>query len=75
MLELELKAEQEKALLMAEIEAKKEAAAREHELKMASLGKHPPSDKASTFDPAKNIRLVPPFQEKEVDKWSWKKQQ
>ena len=67
--ELELKAEQEKALLAAEIEAKKEAAAREHELKMASLGKHSPSDKASAFDPARNIRLVPPFQEKEVDKY------
>ena len=65
MRELELKAEQEKALL----EAEKEAAAREHELKMASLGKHAPSDKASTFDPARNIRLVPPFQEKEVDKY------
>ena len=38
--DLELKAEQEKALL----EAEKEAAAREHELKMASLGKHSPSD-------------------------------
>ena len=63
--ELELKAEQEKAL----IEAEKEAAAREHELKMASLGKHSPSDKASVFDPARNIRLVPPFQEKEVDKY------
>ena len=63
--ELELKAEQEKELL----EAEKEAAAREHELKMASLGKHPPSDKASVFDPARNIRLVPPFQEKEVDKY------
>ena len=63
-LELELKAEQEKALL----EAQKEASAREHELKMTSLGKHPPSDKASVFDPARNIRLVPPFQEKEVDK-------
>ena len=63
--DLELKAEQEKALL----EAEKEAAAREHELKMASLGKHPPSDKASVFDPARNIRLVPPFQEKEVDKY------
>ena len=61
--ELELKAEQEKALLAAEIEAKKEAAAREHELKMASLGKQSPSDKA------RNIRLVPPFQEKEVDKY------
>ena len=36
---------------------------------MASLGKHPPSDKASAFDPARNIRLVPPFQEKEVDKY------
>ena len=55
--DLELKAEQEKALL----EAEKEAAAREHELKMASLGKHSPSDKASAFDPARNIRLVPPF--------------
>ena len=63
--DLELKAEQEKALLAAELEA----AAREHELKMASLGKHPPSDKASVFDPARNIRLVPPFQEKEVDKY------
>ena len=63
--ELELKAEQEKALL----EAKKEAVAREHELKMASLGKHSPSDRACVFDPARNIRLVPPFQEKEVDKY------
>ena len=63
--ELELKAEQEKALL----EAEKEAAAREHELKIASLGKQSPSDKASAFDPARNIRLVPPFQEKEVDKY------
>ena len=63
--ELELKAEKEKALLAAELEA----AAREHELRMASLGKHTPSDKASTFDPARNIRLVPPFQEKEVDKY------
>ena len=66
--ELELKAEQEKALLAAEIEAKKETAVREHELKMA-LGKHSPSDKDSAFDPARNIRLVPPFQEKEVDKY------
>ena len=63
--DLELKAEQEKALL----EAEKEAAAHEHELKMASLGKQSPSDKASVFDPARNIRLVPPFQEKEVDKY------
>ena len=66
--ELEL-AEQEKALLAAEIEAKKDAAAREHELKMASLGKQSPSDKASVFNPARNIRLVPPFQEKDVDKY------
>ena len=63
--ELELKAEQEKALL----EAQKEAATCEHELKMASLGKQSPSDKASAFDPARNIRLVPPFQEKEVDRY------
>ena len=61
MRKLELNAEQEKALL----EAKKEAAMREHELKMASIGKH----RASAFDPARNIRLVPPFQEKEVDKY------
>ena len=57
--ELELKAE-----------AEKEAAAREHELKMAGLGIHPPKDKGSAFDSARNIRLVvPPFQEKEVDKY------
>ena len=55
--ELELKAE-----------AEKEAAAREHELKMAGLGKHPPSDKATAFDPSRNIRLVP-FQEKDVNKY------
>ena len=71
MRELELKAEQEKALLAAEIhvEAKKEAAVCEHELKMPSLGKHSPSDRPSAFDPARNIRLVPPFKEKEVDKY------
>ena len=62
--DLELKAEQEKALL----EAEKEVAAREHELKMAGMGKHSPPDRAITFDPARNIRLVPPFQEK-VDKY------
>ena len=65
--ELELKAEQEKALLAAEIEAKKEAAAREHELKMAGLGKLPPSDRASTFDPARNIRLVPPSKKRLIN--------
>ena len=63
--ELELKSEQEKALL----EAKKEAVVHEHELKMASLGKQPPSDQASAFDPARNIRLVPSLQEKKVDKY------
>ena len=67
--ELELKAEQQKALLEAEFEAKKEAPAHEHELNMAGLGKHSPSDRASAFDPATNIRLVPSFQEKEVDKY------
>ena len=65
MRELELKAEKEKALL----EAKKEAATSEHELKMAGLGKHPTSDRPSAFDPARKIGLVPPFQEKEVDKY------
>ena len=63
--DLELKAEQQKALF----EAEKEAAARGHELKMASLGKHSTSDKAGAFDNARNIRLVLPFQEKEVDKY------
>ena len=48
MRELELKAEPEK-----------EAAAHEHELKMAGLGIHPTEVRASTFDPARNIRLVP----------------
>ena len=67
--EYELKAEREKALLEAEIEAKKEAAVCEHQLKIAGLSKHPPSDRASAFDPARNIRLVPRFQEKEVDKY------
>ena len=36
---------------------------------MAGLGIHSPKDKSSAFDPARNIRLVPPFQEKEVDKY------
>ena len=36
---------------------------------MAGLGKPPPSDRASTIDRARNIRLVPPFQEKEVDNY------
>ena len=58
--ELELKAEQEKALL----EAEKEAAMHEHELKMAGLGKHSPSDKVSVFDPARNVRLVNPLSRK-----------
>ena len=57
---------QEKALLEAELEAKKEAAAHEHELKMASLGRHPPPDRASAFDPARNIRLVPPSKKRRL---------
>ena len=57
MRELELKAE-----------ADKEAAAREHELKMAGLGIHSPKYKSGSFDPARNIRLVPPLKEKEVEK-------
>ena len=67
--ELELKAEQEKALLAAEVEAKKVASVHKHELKMAGLGKHPTSDRSSAFDPARNIRFLSPFQEKEVDKY------
>ena len=63
--ELELKVEREKR----ELEIKAEAEKGEHELKMAGLGILPPKDKASAFDPARNIRLVPPFQEKEVDKY------
>ena len=33
------------------------------------MGKHPPLDRASAIDSATNIRLVPPFQEKKVDKY------
>ena len=51
LLDIEVKAGQEKALLKA---------AREHELKMACSGKHPTLDRASAFDPSRNIRLVPP---------------
>ena len=65
----ELKEARELRELELKAEADKEAATREHELKMASLGIHTPKDKASVFDPARNIRLVPPFQEKEVDKY------
>ena len=73
MRELELKAK-----------AEKEAAAREHELKMASLDIHPPKDRATAFDPVRNIRLLLAFEEKELDKyfahfekvagsWNWPK--
>ena len=65
----ELKEARELRELELKAEADKEAAMREHELKMASLGIHTPKDKSSAFDPARNIRLVPPFQEKEVDKY------
>ena len=66
---VELKEARELRELELKAEADKEAATREHELKMASLGIHTPKDKSSAFDPARNIRLVPPFQEKEVDKY------
>ena len=36
---------------------------------MVRLGSHPPPDRASAFDPARNIRLVSPFQEKDVDQY------
>ena len=65
----ELKETRELRELELKAEADKEAAAREHELKMAGLGIHNPKDKSSAFDPARNIKLVPPFQEKEVDKY------
>ena len=65
----ELKEARELRELELKAEADKEAATREHELKMASLGIHTPKDKSSAFDPARNIRLVSPFQEKEVDKY------
>ena len=57
----ELKEARELRELELKAEADKEAAAREHELKMAGLGIHSPKDKASAFDPARNIRLVPPL--------------
>ena len=65
----ELKEARELRELELKAEVEKEAAAREHELKMATLGIHTPKDKSSASDPARNIRLVPPFQEKEVDKY------
>ena len=65
----ELKEARELRELELKAEADKEAAAREHELKITTLGIHTPKDKSSAFDPARNIRLVPPFQEKEVDKY------
>ena len=52
--ELELKAEREKRDLELKAEADKEAAVREHELKMAGLGIHSSKDKSSAFDPARN---------------------
>ena len=57
----ELKEARELRELELKAEADKEAAAREHELKMVGLGIHSPKDKASAFDPARNIRLVPPL--------------
>ena len=36
---------------------------------MAGLDRHTPLDRASAFDPTRNIRLVPTFQGKEVDKY------
>ena len=65
----ELKEARELRELELKAEAEKEAAVHEHELKIAGLGIHSPKDKSSAFDPARNIRLVPPFQEKEVDKY------
>ena len=47
-------------------EPEKQAAAREHELKMADLEKNPPSDKATAFDPSRNIRLVPPSKKRRL---------
>jgi len=39
----------------------------DHEKEMASIGKSPHS--GSHFDPSRYIRLVPRFQEKDVDKY------
>ena len=38
-------------------------------VELRDLSIHPPKDKGNGFDPARNIRLVPRFQEKEVDKY------
>ena len=62
----ELKEARELRELEIKAEADKEAAAREHELKMAGLGIHTPKDKSSAFDPARNIRLVPPFKKRRL---------
>ena len=51
----ELKEARELHELELKAEADKKAAARENEFKMAGLGIHPPKDRASAFDPARNI--------------------
>ena len=68
-LKLKLEFEREERQLACE-EAQKARELRLAELKETrELREHPPSDRASTFDPTRNIRLVPPLQEKEVDKY------
>ena len=51
----ELKEAHELHQLELKAEAVREVAVHEYELKLAGLGIHPPKDKASAFDPARNI--------------------
>ena len=62
----ELKEAHELRELELKAEADREVAAREHELKLAGLDIHAPKDKASAFDPARNIRLVPPSKKRRL---------
>ena len=62
----ELKETRELRDLELKAEAKKDAAAHKHELKMAGFGIHSTKDRASAFDSAKNIRLVPPSKKRRL---------
>ena len=61
--EMEERIEIEKEKLHFELKMK------EHELQDKSKSKPLPLDSGKSFDVTKHIRLVPPFQEKEVDKY------
>ena len=67
-LEMEERIQKEK-LEQAEKEKEREYNLRMKELEMQDKAKTKPLDLGTHFDVTKHIRLVPPFQEKEVDKY------